>query len=257
MGWLRKAWRRAKNFVRAVVRAVVRIVVTIVTFVVKILDLIFGFLAWPQKKMRLQILVLKNSDAPGDYTLTDRSMMMPSIEKAIAILKDQCNIKLTAYSKGNKDPIDNWVQFIDDLPPGNALVGEKCNPWTIFTQEFKQAGAFFADHLAGWVGGIPTSGYFPITMFVIRDFKDPDLLGCSGGFWTEYITVKGSAFVDASGKPVELSTIAHEIAHTCNLLGHFDYKTNIQYPNEDRTAPYRFNWLQKSIVRSSRHATYY
>lgn len=60
MGW----WSKLKRAVKAVVRAVIRIAVIIVTSPAKIFDLVFGWLGWPPKKLRLHIAVLRSPAGP-------------------------------------------------------------------------------------------------------------------------------------------------------------------------------------------------
>ncbi len=47
----KRIWRAAK----AVVRAIIRIVVVILTSPTKVWDLVFGWVAWPRKKLKLHI----------------------------------------------------------------------------------------------------------------------------------------------------------------------------------------------------------
>jgi hypothetical protein len=232
MGWLRRAARWVVQKAKAVVRAVMRVAVTIVGLVLGIVDIFFGWAAWPPKKLRLQIVVLSNQSGP----LVTEKDLGPAIGFARTRLKSRFGVELRSYAS-------SMVQFLDTPAPAAALnVG--CNGAAL-GDEFGDAGEFFARHLAGW-NAIPVSLTFPITVFVVEDVAGKE--GCSLGPLTDYVTVDP----DGVANP---SLMTHEILHACNLLGHPVGKQNLQYGGHDRGD--EVNWLQKNIFRSSRHVTYW
>ena len=60
MGWLKKAAKWVAKKAKALVRVVVRVVMTAVGLGLGIVDIFFGWAAWPPKKLRLHIVVLSN-----------------------------------------------------------------------------------------------------------------------------------------------------------------------------------------------------
>jgi len=240
MGW----WSKLKRAVKAVVRAVIRIVVIIVTAPAKIFDLVFGWLGWPPKKLRLHIAVLRSPTGPLLSNLND---LMPSIDLLRQVLQDRCNVKVVPYSSGNKNQIDNWAQILPDVAPPSALKVH-CD-WGALWDEGGEAGDYFAGHVAGWVGSfIPISLAFPVTIFIVEEVDAKR--GCAVPVLTDYATVEAS-IVAAN----DISTLAHEVAHRCNLW-HFDRKNNLLYPDSTRTPPYWLMWWQRNFLRASRHVTY-
>src|SRR5687768_18252750 len=82
-------WSRFWRAARAVVRAVIRVAVVIITFPIKSWDLVFGWVGWPRKRLKLHIAVLQNQSGPLIKTLDD---LLPSIELLKKTLKDRCNV---------------------------------------------------------------------------------------------------------------------------------------------------------------------
>lgn len=236
----KKVWRAAK----AVVRAVVRVVVVVVTIPAKLFDLVFGWIGWPPKRLKLHIAVLSDANGP---LLADLNDLMPSIELLKKVLKDRCNVNVRPYSSGNEREIDNWAQVLTKAAPEPALKVH-CDLGALW-DEFGDAGEFFAKNTAGWVGGfIPISLSFPITVFIVEEVSEK--IGCAVPVLTDYATVAASAI-----KRKDSSTLAHEVAHRCNLW-HVGDKRNLAYHNSDREHPYWLSWWQRNLVRSSRHVTY-
>lgn len=236
----KKVWKAAK----AVVRAVVRIVVIILTFPTKIWDLVFGWLGWPKKKLKLHIAVLRNGNGA---LITDLNDLMPSIELLKKAFKDRCNVDVLPYSSGNKQKIDDWAQILSDQAPTAALK-VRCDLDALW-DETGEAGDYFAKNTAGWVTGfIPVSLAFPVTIFIVEEVSGK--IGCAVPILTDYATVAASAI-----KQNDSSTLGHEVAHRCNLW-HVDQKENLAYHNSGRLPPYWLKWWQRNLVRASRHVTY-
>jgi hypothetical protein len=231
---LKKLAKKIWHSVKAVVRVIVRLIITAVAAIVPgIYDLLLGWLAWPPKKLRLQILIL--SDESGPVMSPNDPDLKASIEFAQKTLKDRFNIELRSYSR-------QLVQVIEEQAPDAALnVG--CGAGGV-KGEFGEAGEFFANHMAGW-NAIPISLNFPITAFIVQDVKGTK--GCSLGPLTDYLTL------DVDG-PAVPSTLVHEIGHVCNLW-HSHSRKNLMYHNDDRGDEVK--WFQKNLVRSSRHVQYW
>jgi len=224
----KKVWRAVKAAVRVIVRVVVMLVNRL-TF--GLYDFLLGFLAWPPKKLRLQIFILSDVNGP----LVDTADLTAAIDFARQTLKDRFNVKLSSYGK-------NMVEVITEPAPTAALEVE-CDSGAL-KNEFGEAGEYFAGHLAGW-NAIPISLTFPITAFVVRDIKGK--LGCSLGPLSDYITI------DIKGANSQ-STLVHEIGHACDLW-HSGSKSNLMWPDDNRGNSVK--WFQKNLLRSSRHVQYW
>lgn len=247
MGWwssIKKAVKKIVKAVKAVVRAIVRVVVIVLTAPFKVWDLVFGWLAWPPKRLKLHIAVLRG---PNGDLVQDLNDLWPSIDLLKTTLKDRCNIKVLPYSSGNKREIDNWAQVVTDAPPAAALKVH-CDFGALW-DEGGEAGDFFAKHTAGWVSGFfPISLAFPVTIFIVESVHDA--LGCAVPVLTDYATVEADALTNKGG-----STLAHEVGHRCNLW-HVKQKENLLSTDRQPLPPYWLTWWQRNLLRASRHVTY-
>ena len=234
-GAAKKVWRVTKAVVRVVVRAVITIVNSL-TF--GLFDLLLGFLTWPPKKLRLHVFILSTDAPPGGGDVTPSAQVVPTadvqaaIDRTIKIYKDRFNVKVKPYSK-------QFIEVLTETAPPEALDFE-CG----FGQEFGAAGEFFAKHLAGW-NGIPISGTFPITVFVVRSLKGP--LGCSMSVVGDYVVIAQPGIADKVA-------LAHEMGHTCSLW-HSGSSDNLMY--RQSPAGEKVKWFQKNLLRSSRHVQYW
>ena len=95
------------------VRQVVTVVVTIVQNIVPNgLDLLFGFLAWPPKKMRVHLFILM--DPLTSKPIISPAQLTASIDFAKTTFEDKFNVKLLKYFK-------RWAQELQDTSPADAL----------------------------------------------------------------------------------------------------------------------------------------
>ena len=233
-GSIKSAFKKVVRAVKSVVRQIVRVVVELVNrLTFGVLDLLFGFFAWPPKKLRLHIFIL--SDESG-VPLMPAGDLTPSIDFAKKTLKDRFNVKIVAYSK-------SFVETITEAAPTSAL-DPHCDGAGAWGDEFGEAGDFYAKHLAGW-NAIPITVTFPITVFVVRDISGKE--GCSIGPLSDYITL------DKDGVK-STNTMAHEIGHCCGLW-HSGAKSNLMWPDDSRGND--VHWWQKNLFRSSRHIQYW
>jgi hypothetical protein len=240
---VKRVWRIIKTFARIAVRG---LTITL-PMLFKLWDLFFGFLGWPPKRMKVHIAVLRNQNGP---VLQNLNELMPSIELLKRVYKDYGNITVNPYSSGNKNEIDNWAQVLPDIAPAKALRTRSCGPWESTKDLFGEAGEYFSANLAGWVSGIPISLSFPITVFVVEDI--PGYFGCTYLFVSDYV------LVTVDGLPKEISTIAHEIGHRCNIPFESSDPTNLMFSSSAKAnqPPYRLSGWQRNLVRASRHVTY-
>ena len=221
---VKKVWRAVKATVRAIVKVVIEIVYRVVNALLFWLPI--------KKKMRIQILILQDENGKAIVKETDLTV---AINFATTTMNDKFDVKLKFYGKPG-------VQTLTSPAPKAALDVE-CDTGAA-SNEWGEAGEYFADNLAAW-NLIPLNLGFPITVFIVRNVAGK--IGCSLGPLTDYVTlsVKG-VFSD--------STLAHEIGHCCGLL-HRDNKNNLMFPDDGRGNSVT-GW-QKFVVRNSRHCTFW
>ena len=217
-----------KNGIKGIIRVVVRIFVELIhRGIINVFDTLFGFLNWPEKKIRAKIFILMSTEddrlpAPID---TDRS-----IDFAKRSFKKNFNVKLLPHLA--EEP---FAELLQKIPPSEALY-VKWNAGAI-SEEFKVAGSFFSSNLSGPI--------YPVTAFVVIDISGKD--GCCIGPVTDYLTL------DPNGVRI-FTTFAHEIGHSCGLW-HIRKRSNLMWPHRDRGD--EVSWWQKNLFRSSRHVTYW
>lgn len=213
--------------IRGISRVFVRIIVEgFNRVVINLFDTLFGFLNWPEKKLRIKIFILEGSK--------NRAILSPSelgvaLEYAKETLKKNFNVRLLPAKNGQ------FVEFLKAIPPGEALYTKGGHG--ALKEEFKVAGNFFAANLSG--------SFYPVTAFVVSDIVGA--IGCSLGPLTDYVTLDPDG---ARG----VSTLVHELAHACGLW-HINEKANLLWRFNSRGD--EIKWWQKNILRSSRHVTYW
>jgi hypothetical protein len=232
------AFRRVWRAVKAVARIVVRVTITVVAGILSPWDLLFGFVAWPPKKLRYQVFILSDSKGPliNLANQADAAALRSAIDFFKKTFKDRFNVNVIAYGKPD-------VQVIEGTAPTAAL-DVSCGGGAL-SNEFGEAGEFFADHLAGW-NVIPISLGFPITIFIVRSMTGTSD-GCSIGPLTDYTTMTPSAVR-------KLNVMAHEAGHSCNLW-HSGAHSNLMWP--DPTRGNQVHWWQRNLLRISRHVRYF
>ena len=221
------------HFIRAVLRALIRVLVGVIARIKNLLvELVTA--GKLRKTMRIQVRILR--DETGNPLIAPADVDA-AITQAIAIFDRQFNIDLIAY-RGTR------AETLDGNAPTAAL-DLRCD-FGAFCDEFGEAGSYFAWHSAGWFG-IPIRLCFPVTVFVCRSMAGK--IGCSIPI-TDYVTL---ASASGSSGVTAMTTLAHELAHTC-LLAHRDSEPgNLLYPNEGRGTD-TTGW-QRFVARTSRHCT--
>ena len=233
----KKIWRGVK----AVVRVIVRVVITIINrLTLGLFDLLFGFFAWPRKRLRLHVIILsvKSTNPDGGESLVpvvpEQDVAMV-IENTKRIYKKLFNVEVLPYSK-------SFTQVLPEEPPAEVL-DFKCS----IGAEFGIAGEYFANHLAGW-NAIPISFTFPITVFVVRELLEGPS-GCSMSVLGEYVVI------DEQGlKEDNMIALPHEMGHACGL---WHSSTSMNLMHNGPPAGEEVKWFQKNILRSSRHTQWW
>ena len=230
MGWLssiKKAIKKVVRAVKTIIRVVVKIVIGVVMRIINTLG------AWipVDKKLRLQVFILRNEIGNEVDQVADVEM---AVNRAIATFKQRFDVNIKAYGK----PV---VQVLKNPAPAAAL-DVPCDGGA-WLEEFGEMGEYFAANLAGW-NAIPISLTFPVSVFIVRTIDGK--IGCSIPI-ADYV-VLSPAGVDSD------TTLAHELAHTC-LLMHRDDSKNLLFPNIPRGTDVT-GW-QRFVVRTSRHCTFW
>lgn len=233
--WIKKKAKQVWRAVKAVVRVAVRVVMTFGNALsLGLYDLLFGFIAWPPKRLRLHVFILWDEPpGGGDPAPPIEQVAQAAVDRTIKLYKDKFNVNVRPYAN----------TFIETLkgPFPDEVLDFECG----FGQEFGVAGEFFARHIAGW-NIIPISLTYPITIFVVRSLKD-GAGGCSMYAAGEYVVINRLGLLDNVALP-------HEIGHTCNLW-HSGSSNNLMYFMSP--AGENVKWFQKNLLRSSRHVQYW
>jgi len=219
-----KAWNGIKGATRVSIRVIVE---TVHRLVINIFDTLFGFLNWPEKKLRVRIFILQDPQSDPVVSTTD---LDTAIEYAKRSFKKNFNIRLLPHKSSQQ-----FAEVLQKKAPDEVLYTK--GDIGALTEEFKIAGSFFASNNSG--------SFYPITAFVVLDIDHAS--GCSLGPLTDYVTLDTDGAKNAS-------TLAHEIAHACGLW-HLRSKSNLLWRTFSRGDEVK--WWQKNIFRSSRHVTYW
>jgi len=221
---MEKTWNGIKGSTRVGIRIIAEALHRVV---INIFDTLFGFLNWPEKKLRIRIFILQDSQANSVVSPAD---LDTAIEFAKRSFKKNFNTRLLPHK--NKQP---FTEILQKKAPYEVLYTKGSTG--ALAEEFKIAGSFFASNLSG--------SFYPVTAFVVLDIDHAS--GCSLGPLTDYVTLD-------PGGARNTSTLAHEIAHACGLW-HQQTKSNLLWRTHSRGDEVK--WWQKNIFRSSRHITYW
>ena len=221
---MEKIWNGIKGSTRITVRIIIEAVHRVV---INIFDTLFGFLNWPEKKLRVKIFILQ--DPQGDLVVSTTDLDT-AIEYAKRSFKKNFNTRLLPHKSSQQ-----FAEVLQEKAPYEALYTK--GGIGALAEEFTITGGFFASNLSG--------SFYPITAFVVLDIDHAS--GCSLGPLTDYVTLDPHGAKNAS-------TLAHEIAHACGLW-HLRSKSNLLWRTFNRGDEVK--WWQKNIFRSSRHVTYW
>ena len=184
------------------------------------------------KKMKLRIVVLR--DERG-LPLMSNDEARPAFEEARRILARMAGVDV--------QPAEWHVVTAPHAAPKVAL-DVHCTDGA-WRDDVGQAGTFFRSLMATTTAGTLTGYGAPVTVFVVRSISTHN--GCSLGVAADYVTIEARA-VKATRR-----LLAHEVAHACGLW-HSRRPNNLMIPKgpgEELT-----RW-QASVLRSSRHVTYF
>lgn len=221
---MEKIWNGIKGVARVTIRIIIEVFHRVV---INIFDTLFGFIGWPEKKLRVKIFILQD---PQTNSVISPAELDTAVEYTKRSFKKNFNTRLLPCK--NKQP---FAEVLQKKPPHEVLYTK--GSIGALEEEFKIAGKFFASNLSGL--------FYPVTAFVVLDIDHAS--GCSLGPLSDYVTLDPVGAKNAS-------TLAHEIAHACGLW-HQRAKANLLWRTFSRGDEVK--WWQKNIFRGSRHVTYW
>jgi hypothetical protein len=226
----------------------------------------------PEKKLRLGIISLR--DGEGRPIAPDETLLR-AVQCAINIFSEQANtriipIRYAQYHSAFEDREVATDDYIIQGRPVSSRLLDLCCEACMFGKGLGTVGADLNQEMifySFWGGGRRLIGYgAPIVAFTTRRFED-GAVGCSLGPLTDWVTVE---FQDSEGELApalltstvrlgRVSTLAHEIAHACNLIWHGSSSNRLMTPLKSTPAGTRICRLtrwEKAVFRASRHVTY-
>jgi hypothetical protein len=226
---------------------------TIVWLVFGIIDTIAGFLGIrPEKKLRVCTIVLADENgAPIVLAAT----VVPWLQKAADVYRQEANVRIVPvapfhYRTGFADDetvTEDWIHVLTDASSKNLLdlggeaatLGDDLTHIGADYNRIACTECFYGT----WRKVI---GYgAPITVFVIRSLEEGTAR--SLGPLTDYVLIGGKQNID-------VTTVAHEMGHTCYLWHNGD-NDNLMFGSSPRGTS--IEWWQVTLLRSSRHVTYF
>jgi hypothetical protein len=227
----------------------------------------------PEKKLRLAITHLR--DGQGSPIVPNDTTLLRAVQCAINIFAEQTNtrvipVRYTQYRsafEGREIATSNYI--IDGRPVSERLLDLCCDA-CLFGKGLGTVGADLNQEMtfySFWGGARRLLTYgAPIIAFTTRRFEDATG-GCSLGPLTDWIVVQFQDSETALTDPMLLtssiplgnvSTLAHEIGHACNLIWHSSDPNRLMTTLRRAGGTRRCGltrW-EKAIFRASRHVSY-
>ena len=206
----------------------------------------------PQKYLKILIILQRDEN---NQLVADVPSVIPHIEFAVKTFQETAKVRILPL--GEPGPSSNgfihiWPSFnssktLDVGCTAEALLEDLLLAGGIFDAMIAEAGFGSAAERFGHLGP-------PIFVFSVRLYSgDEGTVGCSLGFWSDYVTVKFSQITPPAITPDNNTTMAHELGHAC-LLTHTDAPNLMQ--DKGPNPPDLTAW-QVTKLRSSRHVTYF
>ena len=231
---------------------ILALVQMIYLFVIGILDTIAGLCGLrPEKKLRVCTIILADENG---QPIVSAATLVPLLQEAIDVFKQEANVRVvpvapfhyTSPFGSNETATEDWIQVRDK--PSRQRILELGGEVATLVADLIDIGGDY-NLIANTGCFYPTwrrvVGYgAPITVLAIRSMGEG--IGRSLGPLTDYLVIDGSGSGD-------VTLIAHEMGHAC-YLWHVN-NGGLMHPDGSRGTS--LNWWQVSIVRSSRHVTYF
>ena len=206
-----------------------------------ILELAISYIGWmPTKRLRVQVLIFKDSN--GKPFVSEQAVDAV-VETAKRVFREEAHIQLFRPMPG-----DEIVEVLDEVPP-DWVRRPFCDA-DGYKQVFKRAGRWFREHTAKTSTGVVIGFGQPATIFVLDDVVGK--AGCFLGVATDYGYIDPTALSGSTGM---LLTLAHELAHACDLR-HRKNASNLMSPDASPRTQHLTRW-QRSVARSSPRVTYW
>jgi hypothetical protein len=226
----------------------------------------------PEKKLRLAVICLR--EGRGTPVVVDQAILIRAVQCAINVFAEQANTRVipvayTQYRMASEGrEIANGDYLIDGRPVSDRLLDLCCDA-CLFGKGLGTVGADLNQEMVFhtfWGGARRLISYgAPVVAFTVRDFEG-STTGCSLGPLTDWIVVQfkdsNTNLIDpmqlTSQVPLgDISTLAHEIGHACNLVWHDSdadrLMTQLKTAGGARTC--RLSRWEKAMFRASRHVT--
>lgn len=224
----------------------------------------------PQMKLRVCTVILRDETGMPTATVAN---VVGVLNDAVKILLREANVQIvnsapmqftSGFSSEGIRADASWIQteegssqtdlldgacnaagFGDDIGTSGGRLEMKCNTDCFFGNWRRLTG----------LGA-------PIPVFVVRSIDGGATIGC--GLWLpDYVTIsrtEGSGGALLAGEPdldgtfgKPINTLAHELGHMCNLW-HISDQANLMTPGSKGVS---LDWWQISLVRASRHVSYF
>jgi len=227
-----------------IIRAVLNWVTDIILRLISLPDLILTYAGIRvRKKIYVKGIILNSDGEP----LADESELLPSIELARTIFDRECNVQLIYTG--------TCVTDLDTPQNSQSII---CDWRGFFRDLLSTQGSYFefvSANCAYENGHHRIIGYASeILIFIVNDIQPETTIGCSFGATHNYVTVEAAALRDNDGATVAIDTIAHEIAHACNL-SHSDNEENLMFFSSERSNT-TMSDPQRAWFRSSKHCVF-
>lgn len=259
-------------FIGRAIEWLLNIIKTVVYAVASLPDAILTLLGiMPEKKMKL--LVIIQNDSSREPVVKDINVVLRDIQFLINTFRIEMNIRVlptnyfiynSAFSRDN-NPLQDYVKTDDSVSSDRTL--DVCCDSCAAGDDLTSIGTSFnllMMRLGFSTNGRRLIGYgAPIIAFAVRSYTDGKA-GCSLGPLSDYVTVKFNETQNGGVLPLDeltpdksldaITDLAHEVGHCCSLPHKTD-SNNLMNPSPNRTGELTI-W-QKTLVRASRHVTYF
>src|SRR6188768_2670947 len=128
---MEKIWNGIKGIIRIAIRIIVE---TVHRLVINIFDTLFGFLNWPEKKLRVRIFILQDPQANAVVSTTDLDKAM---EYAKRSFKKNFNTRLLPHKSSRQ-----FTEVLQKKAPHEVLYTK--GSVGALAEEFTITGSFFA-----------------------------------------------------------------------------------------------------------------
>ena len=206
----------------------------------------------PQKYLKVLVILQRDEN---ERLVADVPAVIPHIEFAVKTFQEKAKVGILPLAEPGPShngfiyiwPSINSSKTLDVGCKSEALAEDLLMAGGIFDAMITEAGFNSAAARFGHIGP-------PVFVFAVRTYSgDESTVGCSLGFWSDYVTVQFPPVPPPTGTSLNPTTMAHELGHAC-LLTHTDPPNLMQATGPN---PSDLSAWQVTKIRSSRHVTYF